>query len=106
MTQISSLSKELLLGGLLYFKSCRERYLQAIKGSTATLLDPDDMTAYAIVERSIRLFISVDLEVRSAVLMRRLIDDSKKLPPANSKLIADYFNIISKLDDYEQFTEQ
>lgn len=106
MAKISQLSKELLLGGIMYFKSCRERYLQAVKGSTATLLDPDEMTAYTIVEKSIRLFISVDIDVRSAVLMRRLIDDSKKLPPANKQLIEQYFDIIAKLDDYNQFTEQ
>ena len=105
-SKMSDLAKELLLGGILYYKSCREQYLTATKDNPATLIDPDLMTAYSMIERSIRLFISVDIEVRSVVLMRRLVDDSRKLPPANVNLINQYFDVIEKLDDTSKYTEQ
>lgn len=103
---MSDLSKELLLGGILYFKSCREAYLQAIKGTTVTLIDPEEMTAHSVIERTIRLFISVDADVKPVVLMRKIIADAKKLPPANTTLINQYFGIIEQLDDSSKFTEQ
>ena len=106
LKQMSELSKELLLGGLLYHKSCREQYLAATKDNPATLTDPNAMTAYSIIERTIRLFISVDIEVNPVVLMRRLVDDARKLPPANSTMLNQYFDVIEKLDDASKYTEQ
>ena len=105
-TNVAPLTKKLLLGGILYFKSCREQYLQAVKGSATTLLDPDNMTAYSMLERSIKLFISADIEVRSRVLMRRFAEDMRKLPQANTTLINEYIDIVEELDNAEQFTEQ
>ena len=105
-SNVSELSKKLLLGGLLYFRSCREQYLQAIKGSNATLLDPDEMTPYSMIERSMRLFIMADIEVSQPVLMQKLIADTRKLPKANMQLMASYVGIIDELDKQGQFTEQ
>lgn len=103
---ISDLSRFLLLGGILYFRSCRERYLQAVKDSYATLLDPDEATAYSMVERSIRLFIMADIEVKDVVLMNKIISDMRKLPQANVTLVETYVRIIEELDQREKYTEQ
>lgn len=106
-TSLPEQTKQLVLGGMLYFKSCREKYLMLMKGGVAgTLLDPDTTSAYAIVERSIRLFISADISVKSRVIMRRLVDDLNKLPPTNSALISSYMDVIEQLSDTDQFTEQ
>lgn len=105
--EMSTLSKELLLGGLLYFRSCREQYIQACKDTVATLIDSEGtLTAYSIIERTIRLFITVDVEVKPVIIMRKLIADINKLPPANTKLIEQYLDVIEQLDDQSKFTEQ
>lgn len=105
--EMATLSKELLLGGLLYFKSCREQYLQTCKGTVATLIDSGgSLTAYSIIERTIRLFISVDVEVKPVIILRKLVSDLDKLPPGNTKLIEEYLDVIEQLDDQSKYTEQ
>lgn len=105
--EVPVLTKRLILGGLVYYPSCRDRYLGAMRGRTGTLLDPDSpMSSYAAIERTIRLFISSDITVSPVVLMRRFVEDVRKLPPTNTKMINSYLDIIEDLDKKEQFTEQ
>jgi hypothetical protein len=105
--EVAELTKRLILGGLVYFPSCRERYLGAMRDRAGTLLDSDQpASSYAAIERTIKLFISSDIAVSPIVLMRRFIEDVKKLPPSNTKLINGYLDIIDDLDKKDQFTEQ
>ena len=105
--EVPELTKRLILGGLVYFTSCRDRYLSVMRDRSGTLLDPDaPMSSYAAIERTIRLFISSDVTVSPVVLMRRFVEDVRKLPPTNSKMLNGYMDIIEDLDKRDQFTEQ
>ena len=104
--ELPNLTKNVILGGLLYFRSCREQYLALMKGNRGTLLDSNSGTAYSNIERTIRLFISTDLDVSPSLLMSRFVEDMQRLPRSNPQLINSYCDVVEALDKQDQYTEQ
>lgn len=99
-------TKLVILAGILYFKSCRECYISMMKDNAGTLNDPDKFSPYAIIERTIKLFISADIDVTPRLILRRFGEDVSRLPKSNTSFINSYFDVIEKLADQALYTEQ
>lgn len=99
-------SKDLFIGGLVYFKSCREVYLSAMDGRTSSLLDSIDMSPHTMMEGSIRLYISIDIDVSPVAILKKFYEDLKRLPPKNLKLINTYMDVFSRIEKKDAFSEQ
>lgn len=100
--------KMAVLGGILYYKSVRELYTTVMRNaSMSTLLgDPQIQTAYAGIERIMRLYITADIDVRPEVIMKRLVEQWKLLPPVNVVYNKQYQEILVSLDAKDEFSEQ
>lgn len=99
-------TKQLILAGILYFKSCRECYLDTMKDNAGTLLDANKFSPYAIVERTIKLFISVDIDTNPKLILKRFGEDATRMPKSNVSFLNSYFDLIESLQDKAMFTEQ
>ena len=99
-------SKDLFIGGLVYFKSCREVYLHVMEGRTGSLMDSSGMSPHAMMEGSIKLYISIDIAVTPVALLKKFYEDLKRLPPSNLKLINAYMDVFSRIEKKDTFTEQ
>lgn len=105
--KLENSTKEMILGGLLYFQSVREMYLQIVGKKVAPLLSDDGLQSpYVAIERSIKNLISADVTVRYEVIMQNLVNSCRKLPPGWTTYRIQYAQILEKLDQRELYTEQ
>ena len=101
-------SKELILGGLLYFQELRQHYIRNVceAENIKSLLSDVTRTPYATAENLIRLYIKADVTTTPVVIMRRMLEQYSKIPPAQQQYKQEFMELIAVLDDESRFTEQ
>lgn len=105
---MADISKELLLGGLLYFHDIREHYIRNVMSGPdkKPLLAEITTTPYATVENLIRIYIKADIDTNAVVIFRRLLEQYEKIPPAKTQYKSEFIALLNALDDRDRFTEQ
>lgn len=107
MSDMIDSTKELILGGLLHFKRVREAYISMMEGKHMTMIDSDVQNSpYATVERAIQLYIRTDIDTTVTVIMRRLLDDMKRIPPGQKEYKNQLLFLLVRLDRAQDYTEQ
>ena len=98
-----SLEKATVLGGLVYFINVRRKYVSLV-GPVERILD-SQRSAYHSMEGCLSLLIRADENVKPEYLMKMLVQQYNRIPPADQVMRSSYVDLLKQLDDRNIFTE-
>lgn len=98
-----SLEKATVLGGLIYFINVRRKYTTLVN-PVERILD-SQRSAYHSMEGCLSLLIRADENVKPEYLMKMLVQQYNRIPPADQLMRSSYVELLKQLDDRDIFTE-
>lgn len=103
MTDRMSLEKATVLGGLIYFVNVRRKYVTLV--SQIERIVDTQRSAYQSAESCLSVLIRADENVKPEYLMKMLVQQYNRLPPADQAMRKSYIELLEQLDNRDMFTE-